>query len=235
MRHKLVSLLYIKVLSLSLAVFFLSAVQAQQSQFDFRKTSWGMTKDQVKENESSTLDRDTGSTLWYTSKVANMDTYILYNFIDNKLAEAGYSFKVVDPYSPEGLKARAETTGLPGVKVREGAKVLGKIVERIKPIDDYEVIKEALIQKYSTPTRDVTRWRNERYKDDRSEWEHAVSVGHLSFFSGWDTDTTYIQLTLVGDNGEVNLVVFYSSKQYSSLFEKARREKARQEKIQSEL
>ena len=198
MRHKLVSLLYIKVLSLSLAIFFLSAVHAQQSQFEFRKTSWGMTKDQVKENESSTLVGDAGNMLWYTSTVASKNVEIVYTFLDHKLVNTGYRF------------------------IEEHSNKNDYII-------DYEVIKEILIQKYSTPTIDETTWSNELFKADRSNWGMAVSTGHLEYFSAWETDTTEIILYLGSDNHEVQLQAAYYSKQLASLLEKAR-----QEKIQSD-
>lgn len=196
MRHKLVSLPYIKVFLLSFFIFFLSAVHAQQSQFDFRKTSWGMTKDQVKENESSTLVGDAGNMLWYTSTVASKNVEIVYTFLDHKLVNTGYYF--IEEHSNKN-----------------------------DYIDDYEYLKEILIQKYSTPTFDETTWSNELFKDDPSDWGRAVSLGHLDYLSSWETDTTKIILGLSGDNHEERLQAAYYSKY--SLREKAK-EKAAQEK-----
>ncbi len=48
----------------------------------------------------------------------------------------------------------------------------------------------------------------------------AVSVGHVSFFTTWDTDETTIILALRGDNYEIDLKVVYTSKRAGPLGER---------------
>ena len=41
-------------------------------------------------------------------------------------------------------------------------------------------------------------WKNDPYKDDRSEWGFSVSLEHLAYGDFWETSTTEIYLTLGG-------------------------------------
>ena len=64
-----------------------------QDQFDFRKTRWGMNKSQVKKTElESVIEVDDNDLLAYSGVVANMNAYIIYYFVNNKLVRAAYSF-----------------------------------------------------------------------------------------------------------------------------------------------
>jgi len=80
-------------------------------------------------------------------------------------------------------------------------------------IDDYKKLKELLIKQYGKPLTDRTTWDSDLYKDDRSEWGFAVSLGHLSYGATWETSATYITLGLNGDNYKINLLLAYNSKE----------------------
>jgi hypothetical protein len=91
-------------------------------------------------------------------------------------------------------------------------------------IRHYEKYKEALIKKYGKPNEDETWWRNELYKDDPSHWGMAVSMGHLIYFSKWETPETIIFAMLNGDNFEISCGIEYTSKKYEHL-EKEQKDK----------
>lgn len=57
---------------------------------DFRKSDWGMSKDQVKNRESSTLVKDTTDILEYTGVIAGYKCIIRYKFTESKLSRASY-------------------------------------------------------------------------------------------------------------------------------------------------
>jgi hypothetical protein len=63
----------------------------QKSGFSFRKTNWGMSKDQVKKTETGKIIKD-DNVLGYQSKVAGLDALIAYIFVDDKLVRAKYIF-----------------------------------------------------------------------------------------------------------------------------------------------
>ena len=58
---------------------------------DFRKASWGMTKDQVIALEGEPIDEDEFS-LVYNVKAEWADARCVYSFFDNKLTSASYTF-----------------------------------------------------------------------------------------------------------------------------------------------
>jgi len=79
-------------------------------------------------------------------------------------------------------------------------------------ISDYKEFQNILIKKYGKPAKDNIYWRNNLYKKDQSNWGTAISMGHLSYFSNWDTQDTEIICFLNGDNFNVKCGVEYSSK-----------------------
>lgn len=61
---------------LTLFILWSSIGHAQQADFDFRKTSWGMAKDQVKAAESEKLSFERKNDLFYETSVANLATFL---------------------------------------------------------------------------------------------------------------------------------------------------------------
>ena len=86
-------------------------------------------------------------------------------------------------------------------------------------INDFKSIKKILTKKYGSPKHDIESWDNELFKDDSAKWGFAVSVGHLSYLSSWETNETEINLGLNGDNFEVGHVLSYDSKFFKKTVE----------------
>ncbi len=59
--------------------------------FDFRKTSWGMTKDQVKNSEPSSPIRDDANALFFKGKISNLDCVYAFVFAKGKLVRSKYA------------------------------------------------------------------------------------------------------------------------------------------------
>ncbi len=165
-----------------------------KDKFDFRKTTWGMSKEQVKLSEDIKPVFEEKDTLMYETEVLHMKCYIAYKFIDNILAAAVYSF--IDEHSNEN-----------------------------DYISDYSNVKDALQKKYGTPKSTDINWRNDLYADEPEQYGFAVSIGHLVYWSKWETDSTDIILSLNGENYEISHSAFYNSKVfYPKLMEKHERE-----------
>jgi len=64
------------------------------------------------------------------------------------------------------------------------------------------------------------------YKDDYSDWGTAISLGHLLYFSTWETENTEIASILTGENFDISCVIEYSSKSLEELEKKAKEKKA---------
>jgi len=78
-----------------------SAVQNDESEYDFRSAFWGMTRDGVKHSETRKPESESASHLSYKDRVLELDAVVGYHFIDDSLVEAGYAFR--DNYDCEGL------------------------------------------------------------------------------------------------------------------------------------
>ena len=150
--------------------------------YDFRKTNWGMSKEQVKTTENKKPDHEEENALVYRVKIDGNDYFCGYSFLKDKLHNTGYVFA-------------------------------GKHTNRNLYIDDYKKLKEILIKKYGKPLTEGRTWDNDLYKDDKSEWGFAISLGHLSYGATWETSTTHISLGLNGDNYKINLLLAYDSKE----------------------
>jgi hypothetical protein len=87
-------------------------------------------------------------------------------------------------------------------------------------LEDYQKIKEALIQKFGKPLEEKMNWRDSTHKDDFSAWGEAISLGHLELSSRWETPYTEIQASLRGNNDEIALVVEYTGLQLKELANK---------------
>jgi hypothetical protein len=94
---------------------------------------------------------------------------------------------------------------------------------------DFKRVKEMLEKKYGMSTIDDEIWKNELYKDDYQEWGTAVSCGHLMYLTQWETDTTTISETLLGENFEVYFQIEYVSKTLGELENKMMEQQALEE------
>ncbi|GAI82346.1 unnamed protein product [marine sediment metagenome] len=91
-------------------------------------------------------------------------------------------------------------------------------------IRDYKNLKGILTKKYGKPKSDRTTWDNDLFKNDRSQWGLAVSIGHLSYGTMWETSNTYITLILNGDNYEITLLAAYDSRKLKNWADKIKNE-----------
>lgn len=178
-------------------IIFTLILFAEEAKFDFRKTTWGMSIEQVKATEDAKLDIEGDSELGYSGiKINGKDFICVYFFLEDKLYRSGYG-------------------------------LLGKHSNDNLYINDYENLKEALTKKYGKPRFDKVTWRNDLFKDSRQDWGTAISIGHLEYFSSWETSTTYINLGLNGDNYKISLTFGYYSRELEEWADKIIEEKAK--------
>lgn len=173
------------ILILAFAAFSLA------EEYDFRNVNWGMSREEVKSIETADdfLELEDGA-YTYKATVASLDSYLIYDFVENKLASSAYMFLV--EHSNENLY-----------------------------IEDFYDLKTLLIKKYGEPAFNIINWDNDLYKDSEQDYGFAVSIGHLEYFTRWETDKTTIKLQLGGDNYDILLSLIYISKEYKDLLNKA--------------
>ena len=78
-------------------------------------------------------------------------------------------------------------------------------------IDDFEKVKNLLIEKYGKPNVDDEIWKNDLFKGKKDDYGLAISQGHLVLFVRWNFDRTHISTTLKGDNGKITHSINYFS------------------------
>jgi hypothetical protein len=88
-------------------------------------------------------------------------------------------------------------------------------------LQDYQKVKDALVQKFGRPLEEAMKWRDTSYKDDFTSWGEAVSLGHLELNSRWLTPQTEITANLSGADEEILLTVEYAGLQLKELAKKS--------------
>ena len=89
-----------KFLILLISILLTSASYAG----DFRDTTWGMTKDQVKKTENNEIVKEGADNISYIETVVNYPALVVYKFHDNKLIWGSYSFKQINNKDDEYLE-----------------------------------------------------------------------------------------------------------------------------------
>ena len=160
----------------------------------FRNTYWGMNVAQVARIEGHPDQRDNSG---------GLDVIQYSKKISNMDCMIGYVFA-------DNKLAKAKYS------------FMAKYEDKNQYIHNYKKIKDILVKKYGNAEAEKTLWQNKTYKDDRSNWGLALSLGHLELNSLWQDSETEIQLRLHGGNGRVFLVVLYSGLGYMELASKVK-------------
>jgi len=94
-------------------------------------------------------------------------------------------------------------------------------------INDFNVLKAELKNKYGEPISDEQIWKKDRYKNTPEKWGMAILLGELELMAKWDTPDTEIIIRLAGDNYQPAFGIAYKSKE---LFQKAQEREKEQTK-----
>jgi len=177
-----------KGIAVCVMVFFglMWSVTAFSNEYDFRKTNWGMSREEVAEAEDA-LELQYGDSPFpgesYDTNVGGLGCYINYYYIGDKLARAEYEFS---------YEATLEYLC----------------------INNYRHLKEKLVEKYGQPIRGEDIWIDNLYEDDPKNWGRAVTQNHLLRYAQWETPNTRITIVLGGgEYGNIPLKIKYRSQQ----------------------
>lgn len=162
------------------------SVTAFSNEYDFRKTNWGMSREEVAEAEDA-LELQYGDSPFpgesYEAKVGGLGCYINYYYIGDKLTSAEYEFS---------YEATLEYLC----------------------INNYRHLKEKLMEKYGKAIEDEDIWIDDLYEDDPKNWARAVTQNHLLRYAQWETPNTRITIVLGGgEYGNIPLKIKYRSQQ----------------------
>jgi len=189
---------YFSILLIVILILVIStlALFAEEVKYDFRETTWGTSKEQVKATEDGKPGIEDDTSLAYKATINGKEFACTYSFLEDKLYAGGYIF--IGEHTNENLY-----------------------------IEDYEDMKETLTKKYGKPKTEIPGlWNNDLYKDDKSNWGKAISMGHLVYGASWETSTTRIDFLLWGDNYNIKLALYYTSKELEEWVNKINEEKA---------
>jgi len=88
-------------------LFFLMPFSIFSANYDFRKVSWGMSKEEVKQSEQGLeLKKESRSSLEFKTEFSGIKVSLHYSFRKNRLYLAGYGFKLDDKDMDKEQKKR---------------------------------------------------------------------------------------------------------------------------------
>lgn len=167
--------------------------------FDFRKTNWGMSKEDVEASETFDKygDKSDGF-LMYKGSVSELECVVIYFFTNNMLTGGRYFFTEEHSNKNDFLS-------------------------------DYSSMKELLTKKYGDPEDDEEWWRNDLYKDDYQSWGMAIGMGHYIQYATWKKDKTSIEISLTGENYSITHKIDYISIELKDLYDSVKTTEALEE------
>jgi len=82
------------ILGILVCIFLFSSIIALSNdvKYDFRKTNWGMSKEQVKTTEKNEIAFEDEEEICYKVKIGENNFLCGYIFLENKLYRSGYLF-----------------------------------------------------------------------------------------------------------------------------------------------
>lgn len=150
---------------------------------DFKNVKWGMSKEEVRKLEESSV--------YYEE-----ENFLIYNMkTEGLIAATRYEFNSEDQL----------------IKVIN--LFLNKHVNKKDYLDDFNKMKEKLTKKYGEPTKDIVDWKDDLYREDESQWGKAIITGGLELATVWENETSRIILDLKGENNQAVLCSVYLSKE----------------------
>lgn len=165
-----------------------TVMPSQPQMFEQRTTDWGMSVQEVKDNEpvqsswdlQSPVLADYEQRVAYHTQIEGIEAALTYTFYDNHLGQAKYVF---EPQHEDAVEF----------------------------VQDFHAVKNWITRSYGAPTFVQEIWLDTLYQYDSSLWGQAVKRGHLVVVAEWENPGTDIVLMLDGGDDTVGLVADFSS------------------------
>jgi len=170
----------------------ISEINIDPDNFDFRKTRWNMSMEDVKASE--TLTWEEGETVDAKFIYTEIDflgekSLLVYFFNKDRLYQAKY------------------------VIIQEHSN-------RTDYWFAYKRFVKALKGKYGATAPDNTGnpiWKDDLYKNKPSDWGMAIATGDMLAIATWDTPNSLISTIVKGDNYKINLAVYFEAKDFQMI------------------
>lgn len=156
------------------------------SSFDFRKTKWGMSKEEVKESENF---------IFFNDKKLNEFEAERYGFDEHVVFRGGVNGKEVRVVYCFKNNLLVNTTQL-FVEQYEDKSIYFK---------EYEYYKNLLIKKYGKPIVDEEIWQSRKYKGNPAI---ALDAGDLSFHACFEYNSKIIDIHL-RKNADADIITLF--------------------------
>ena len=163
--------------------------------FDFRKTRWGMSMEDVIAREGQPHQKNGDEGLAYAGNLLGHKVQTAFIFSDDKLVRAGYVL-AEEQYSNKNSY-----------------------------VDAYDSIVSSLKEKYGKPASENTYWSRDLYKNDYSRRGMAYSLGDVQTTTEWNQGSTEIAAQIYGNNYKISVRIIYSSKELFKDYERQRQER----------
>jgi hypothetical protein len=165
-----------------------TVMPSQPKTFERRSTDWGMSVQEVKENEpvqsswelQSPVLADFEQRVAYHTQIEGIEAGLTYTFYEDQLGQAKYVF---EPQHEDAVEF----------------------------VNDFHTVESWISQSYGSPISVQEIWLDTLYQYDKSLWGQAVKRGHLVMVAEWKNPGTDIVLMLDGGNDEVGLVADFAS------------------------
>jgi hypothetical protein len=185
----------IKLLTLVFAIGLLTQPELSWAEnYDFRLTRWGMTQNDVISSEKK-MDPVERTENMITYKTKISNKNVALHYLFAQDKLIGASYKLDDNY-----------------------------LNSDHFIQTYLQFKQVLTKKYGPPTREITKWLNDTYRNNRKKWGLALSLGHTEYATFWKTQNTAIEGSLREENFNVLCLLKYWSTAYSHLSQEGKKE-----------
>jgi hypothetical protein len=133
-----------------------TVMPSQPKTFERRSTDWGMSVQEVKENEpvqfswelQSPVLSDNEQRVAYHTQIEGVEAALTYTFYENHLGQAKYVF---EPQHDDAVEY----------------------------VQDFHTLKNWISQSYGSPTSVQEIWLENLYQYDKNLWGQAVMRGHL--------------------------------------------------------
>ncbi len=165
-----------------------TVMPSQPKTFERRSTDWGMSVQEVKENEpvqfswelQSPVLSDYEQRVAYHTQIEGVEAALTYSFYEDHLGQAKYVF---EPQHDDAVEY----------------------------VQDFHTLKNWISQSYGLPASVQEIWLEKLYQYDENLWGQAVMRGHLVMVAEWKNPGTDIVLVLNGGDDTVGLVADFAS------------------------
>ena len=84
-------------------------------------------------------------------------------------------------------------------------------------IQDYQVFKNLLAEKYGIPTSEKENWHSNIKISDKNNYGQAVADGNLQLNATWNTERSVIKIVLLEVNSHPSLQIHYTASSLDEL------------------